>query len=150
MLWVLLVVFIVLFAVSCYFADGSFSGFEFCAIFIFFAILACIGGIIGCSIFIINGRTLDDKIKMYSDENRGIESQIDEVVTEYMKHESETFKDLKVESSITLVSMYPELKSDKLIKKQIDVYTKNNEKIKELKNEKINVRIYKWWLYFGK
>lgn len=149
MLLVLLVVFIVLFAISCYLTDGYVSGFDWAVASTFFAILGCIIGLIGCLIFVVNGRTLDEKIKMYSDENKEIESQIDELVTEYMKHESETFKDLKAESSITLVSMYPELKSDKLIKKQIDVYTKNNEKIKELKSGKIDVKIYKWWVYFG-
>ena len=38
----------------------------------------------------------------------------------------------------------------KLIEKEIDLYEKNNKKIIELKEQKINEKIYKWWLYFGK
>ena len=42
------------------------------------------------------------------------------------------------------------LKSDKLIEKEIDLYEKNNKNIIKLKEQKINEKIYKWWLYFGK
>lgn len=34
--------------------------------------------------------------------------------------------------------------------KEIEVYIENNAKIKQLKEEKINLAIKKWWLYFGK
>lgn len=33
--------------------------------------------------------------------------------------------------------------------KEIDVYVKNNNKIKSLKEDKINYNADKWWLYFG-
>ena len=57
--------------------------------------------------------------------------------------------ELKGESSITLVSLYPELKADTLVTKQIEVYIDNNKKIKNLKEKKINLSVKKWWLYFG-
>lgn len=53
------------------------------------------------------------------------------------------------ESSITLVSLYPELKSDELVKKQIAVYQENNKKIINLKEKQIDANVAKWWLYFG-
>ena len=46
-------------------------------------------------------------------------------------------------------SMCPELKSDKLVEEQISVYEENNKKIRELKEDKINLKVKKWWLYFG-
>lgn len=68
-----------------------------------------------------------------------------------MKHEQDTFTELKTDTSyITLVTLYPELKSDELIKSEINLYEKNNKKIIALKEQKIDKTIYKWWLYFGK
>lgn len=93
---------------------------------------------------------IDDMITMYTEENQNIENQIDMIVSEYMDYESGTFAELKGDSSITLVSLYPELKSDKLVQTQISTYQANNTKLKELKEAKINTRVYKWWLYFGK
>lgn len=100
--------------------------------------------------FIVNGRVLDNKITMYEEENSKIESQIQTVVKEYLRHEQETFESCSAESMITLVDMYPELKSDTLVSKQIDVYMENNKQIKELKQEKIDISNYRWWVYFGK
>ena len=51
---------------------------------------------------------------------------------------------------IVLTQLYPELKSNEMVNKQIDIYQENNNKIKDLKEERINNEIAKWWLYFGK
>lgn len=120
-------------------------------------------GVIGCFITLImvvfafltadeisKGKYIDEKITMYQEENDNIEKQIDSLVQGYMKYESDTFSEFKSEDSITLVSLYPELKSDELVKNQISVYTDNNKKIKELKEKKIDVKRSKWFLYFGK
>lgn len=94
-------------------------------------------------------KVIDEKIEMYETENARIESQIGDVVTQYMNYEKDTLTELKVDSSMVLVSLYPELKSDELIMAQITTYQANNEKIKNLKESKINESVYKWWLYFG-
>lgn len=94
-------------------------------------------------------RVIDERIEMYQEENTAIESEIDILVKEYMDYESEVFKDTTTESSITLVSLYPELKADELISSQLNVYLANNRKIKELKEERINGSVTRWWLYFG-
>jgi hypothetical protein len=64
---------------------------------------------------------IDDKITMYQEENTAIEQA-----------------ELKTESPTVLISLFPELKSDTLISKQIEIYVANNQKIKELKEEKLN------------
>lgn len=121
--------------------------------------LACVPGLIciGCLVLtaisgfnVVNSRVIDSKIAMYQEENKNIETQMDILVEKYMNYESEIFGDLKGESSITLVSLYPELKADELVKQQVEVYTSNNKTIKELKEKKINLSTWKWWLYFGK
>lgn len=93
---------------------------------------------------------IDDKIAMYQEENTKIEEQIAIVVSDYMEHESKVFDSAKASSPVILAQLYPELKSDELIKSQIDIYIANNEKIKDLKLKKINASVYRWWLYFGK
>lgn len=93
---------------------------------------------------------LDPVIAMYEEENRSIESQIDDIVSRYMAYEDETFEKAKEDSAISLVSLYPELKSDGLVQSQIAVHQENSRKLKELKERKIKAGIYRWWLYFGK
>lgn len=110
-------------------------------------VLLVIGIFLGISVS--NGRTIDEKIAMYQEENNKIEKQIDTLVSNYMNYESDTYKKIKSESPITLVTMYPELKSDKLVEEQISVYEINNTKIRLLKEDKINLKVKKWWLYFG-
>lgn len=94
---------------------------------------------------------IDEKIVMYEKENAKIEAQMDVLVSEYMQWEKDTFSDFKAEeSSITLVALLPDLKSDELVKEQINIYTSNNAKIKELKEEKIDIQTKRWILFFKK
>lgn len=94
--------------------------------------------------------TIDDRIVMYEEQNAEIEEQIETVVKEYQEYESGIITEVgSKESYITLVSLYPELKADALVSKQIEVYLNNNQTIASLKNQKLNERVYRWWLYFG-
>lgn len=132
--------FIAAFVIDEYDIIASFFIVCFVVLFVI-AIFLCIA--------VINGRIIDEKISIYQEENTKIEKQIDTLVSNYMNYESNTYEKFKSESSITLVSMYPELKSDKLVEEQISVYEENNKKIIELKEDKINLKVKKWWLYFG-
>lgn len=95
----------------------------------------------------------DSKIAMYEEENIKIEQDIATIVKDYMNYEKDTYKvaseQIENSSLLVLTELYPDLKSNELVKKQIDVYTENNNKIKQLKEEKINNQTCKWWLYFG-
>ena len=93
----------------------------------------------------------DDKIAMCQEENAIIEQDVDRIVEAYLKHEKNTYKDLKTEeSAITLVTLFPELKADSLVQRQLGIYVDNNATIKNLKARKIELRKLKWILYFGK
>lgn len=125
---------------------------EVIAVFFFIgAILFIISFIMACcnTSSVIDGRTYAKKIEMYQSENNSIERKVDLVVTNYMRHEEKTFETAKSDSAITLVSLYPKLKSDSLVKEQIKIYNKNTAKIRSLKEQQINVSKAKWWLYFG-
>lgn len=110
--------------------------------------------VVVCSLCLINSLVqtyvIDDKIAMYEEQNSKIEEQIATVVHEYQEYESGIMTEIgDNESYITLVSLYPELKADALVSKQIEVYLNNNQIIASLKSQKLNERVYRWWLYFG-
>lgn len=88
---------------------------------------------------------IDNKIEMYEKENDSIEKNINIILKNYMD-----VGELEEEEAINLISIIPELKSDAFIYNQIEVYNENNEKINELKEEKIDLVKLKWKLYFGK
>lgn len=128
------------------------NGYEGCC---FFAILgAVVFGIISLFIIIgvisgyINGFTINDKITMYKEENKNIESQITTIVNNYQGYEKDIISNV-ADMEVLLIKI-PELKTSELVKTQMKIYIENNKKIKELKEDKINMKIYKWLLYFGK
>ena len=104
--------------------------------------------VISCTIEISKSTVVDNKIAMYQEENKKIEKEITSVVNSYKDYEKEVISNTG--EMATILVRFPELKSNKIVSKQIQVYVDNNNKIKELKEEKINNSIYKWWLYFGK
>lgn len=143
LLFVIAVVLIVLAVLNEDLADG-------------FGILGCLIGFIALiGIFVnigllVRGRTLDDKIAMYEQENTAIEQSVDVLVKDYYKHESDTYSSLKPENAVLFASAYPELQSNELATKQLEIYVENNNKIKELKENQINLSRNRFWLYFGR
>ena len=103
-----------------------------------------------CWMSISTEHVLDQKIVMYEEENTSIEQSIGSIVEDYMDYESNAYSDLKSQDLIELVTNFPELKADALVQEEIDIYIENNQKIKELKEEKIDLSTMKWLLYFGK
>lgn len=137
------------------------------ALFIFFKIVDCLDDlgwllmtlmiialiIIGVSAYMIHQckYVIPAQIAMYEEENALIEEKVSNTVTKYMEYE----KDIVIEVSpdddaFTLVSLYPELGSDVLVSNEIEIYVSNNNKIKELKSEALNISNYRFWLYFGR
>ena len=111
----------------------------------FFALLGLI--IVGVNVKSLS--VIDDRIVMYEEENARIEQQIADVVEQYQKYETDIFREVAPESAVTMVSLYPELKSDSLVQAQIEVYTENNKTIKDLRDQQIKGNVYRWWLYCG-
>lgn len=112
-------------------------------------LVVCIVVAISLTVQVSNLSVIDRKIAMYEHENAKIEQQIETAITAYQQHEKDVFTEVKPDSYIQLVSIYPELKSDTLVKEQIKTYQSNNKKIKELKVTAINGNVKRWWLYFG-
>lgn len=92
---------------------------------------------------------VDDKIAMYQKENEKIENEITGIVFDYMRYEEKILSETANRSAIELVHLYPELKADTLVQRQMEIYLANNDKIKSLKEQQLNGPVYRWWLYFG-
>lgn len=112
--------------------------------------------IIGCAFGISKVKASDELIKVYEMENNNIQKQVSEIVENYKTYEKDTYTEslekinIKDTDILVLAQLYPDLKSNDLVKTQIKIYNENNKKIKQIKEEKINNEICKWWLYFGK
>mgnify|MGYP004477542341 CR=1 FL=1 len=92
---------------------------------------------------------VDQKIKMYEIQNQQLERKIDVAVKSYMNHEKDTYKDFKAGDGMALITTYPELRSNELVKEQMNTYQSNNRKIAKLKEKEIDYNVTKWWVYFG-
>lgn len=98
---------------------------------------------------IVSGRTIDEKINIYETENSKIELSITKVIENYLEHELNIYESLDGENIETLVTIYPQIKSNTLVENQMKIYIDNNNIIKNLKVDKVNLKIWKWWVYFG-
>ena len=129
----------------------KFDNVAYCNLSILGAALGFVSfiAIIALGINVKSLSVIDDRIAMYEEENTRIEQQIADVVKQYQKYETDIFMEVAPESAVTMVSLYPELKSDSLVQAQIEVYTENNKTIKDLRDKQIKGDVYRWWLYFG-
>lgn len=147
LLFVIFLILTIIFAIISYnTGDEVWSGLGVFTLIVTGILTICIGFNL-CDI--VSGRTLPEKIAMYEEENKKIEEDIAIMVKEYMQYEGDTFKDVTSESAITLVNLYPELKSSELVTQQISIHTENSKKIKELKESLIEAKNAKYLLYFG-
>lgn len=149
MIIVILVISILLFFLSDIVFDSDNDGEFVLAIISSSFIVVSLISVAILAIQVSNLSVIDQKIAMYEQENAKIEQQIETAITAYQQHEKDVFTEVKPDSYIQLVSIYPELKSDTLVKEQIKTYQSNNKKIKELKVTAINGNVKRWWLYFG-
>lgn len=147
---IVILVILLIWCVASWFIDkyGDWSG-VFGLFFGTIPLVICIIVAISLAVQVSNLSVIDQKIAMYEQENAKIEQQIETAITAYQQHEKDVFTEVKPDSYIQLVSIYPELKSDTLVKEQIKTYQSNNKKIKELKVTAINGNVKRWWLYFG-
>ena len=104
--------------------------------------------ICGCVNILLEKQT-DRKIAMYTEENAKIEQQVTDTVEKYLEHEFNIFDSLDGQDLQTLLVVYPEVKSNELVKTQIELFIENNNKIKKLKESKLSIPTWKFVVYFG-
>lgn len=104
--------------------------------------------IVGATKLATQGK-IDEQIAMLTEENVNIETKVTNTVEKYLEHEFNIFDSLQGEDIQTLLVVYPEINSNELVKQEMQVFIENNTKIKELKAQKINLRTWKFLIYFG-
>lgn len=106
--------------------------------------------VINLTVDVKTANTIKQKIEMYEQKNLAIEENIDAIVKNYMAFEADTYAEVKDKDAISLVSVFPDLKSDSLVQQQIELYMSNNQKLLELNEEEINLSRKRFELYFGR
>ena len=91
---------------------------------------------------------MTEQINIYSEENTKIEQEVDLIVKNYLQYETDVYENFKNESGIVLIQLFPELKGNEVVNRQLDILQENNKQIKELKSKKASLSAYKWWLTF--
>ena len=121
------------------------------------AIFTGVGAVIaGIALIVIAGCLVDvtyrtdEMIRIYTEENAEVEKKLENAVQSYMQYEKDIMISVSPDTdTISLISLYPDLKSDKLVESEIETYISNNDKIKELKADKTMKSTYKFLLFFG-
>ena len=123
----------------------------FAILAILMVVVALVALIIGIWLGVTTQRMnyIDEKIDYLEAENAKIDEEVLSIVTSFQGHETEFYENFKNTSATTLINLYPELKSDTLVNKQIEIYLKNRNEIKELQLQNIEASVYRWWAYFG-
>ena len=93
---------------------------------------------------------VDEKIELYEAENAAIEQRMMEIVQRYQEHEQEIFGEITEKNAMVYITLYPELRSDSLVEKQMTIYYSNHEKLMYLKEQQLIAPLYRWWVYFGR
>lgn len=110
-----------------------------------FAVLGLLicGGIIG------KVPEYNKQIEIYETEMTTIQETINDVVVNYLDHEKDTYAELTPENAVIFASIYPELASSELVKRQLEIYNNYLISIKNCKLDLAGISTAKWWLYFG-
>lgn len=153
MIWILLVIALLIGFLGGEIYDRSFDfeqiGFTLSIVGFSFAVVAGIAAIIlTCCCFDV--AKIDEKIELYEVENAAIEQRMMEIVQRYQAREQEIFGEITEKNAMTYITLYPELRSDSLIEKQMTLYYSNHEKLVYLKEQQLMAPLYRWWVYFGR
>lgn len=112
-----------------------------------FAALLIAGGI-----YNYDSSTINSRLAVLEEQNTTVLTQVEPLVQKALDHESNTYKDLKLDVNklIIFAQMYPELKANDFLHKQIDIILANQEEIKQLKLDKASLNAYHFWLWTPK
>ena len=155
MIFVLMAISVVLLIVGifiCFISDYS-EGLEvtgsLLSIFSFVDIIASIIAAIIIGVTVSSEKALNGKIEIYLEENTRLEQSVDSIVKNYLLYETDVYEQFKNDESTVLIQLFPELKANELVMKQMEIIQTNNNQIKELNSQIADLSTAKWWLYFG-
>lgn len=96
--------------------------------------------------------TIDNRLSILEEQNQVVLSQIEPLVQHALEYESNTYKDFKLDAAkvIAFTQLYPDLKANSFLNRQIDIILANQEEIKQLKLDKASLNAYHFWLWTPK
>lgn len=96
-----------------------------------------------------NKNTLQSRLEVLEEQNTIVLAQVGPVVQKAMEFESNTYKDLKLDSNnlIALSNMYPNLKDNTFIQTQLQIIIENQTEIKRLKLTEAKLKAYRFWIW---
>ena len=147
MLYILLAIGLILIIIGIVKYEDVISGLG-AAIFIVFLFVT----VITAGVYNYNKSTIDSRLSVLEEQNQVVLSQIEPLVQQALEYESNTYKDFKLDANklIAFAQLYPELKANSFLNKQIDIILANQEEIKQLKLDKASLNAYHFWLWTPK
>lgn len=100
-------------------------------------------------IVVASGFGIQEKIRIYEEQNTQIEQSIDAAVKAYCEHEQITYVEMSDGTVALVAAAYPELASSELVKTQMEVWTSNSSELKDLKSDLVDFHRAQYFLYFG-
>ena len=96
--------------------------------------------------------TVDARQLVLEEQNQIVLSQIEPLVQQALEYESNTYKDFKLDANklIAFSQLYPDLKANDFLNRQIDIILANQAEIKQLKLDKATLNAYHFWLWTPK
>ena len=100
-------------------------------------------------IYNYDSSTINSRLEVLEEQNTTVLTQVEPLVQQALNYESGTYKDLKLDVNklIIFAQMYPELKANSFLNKQIEIILTNQEEIKQLKLDKASLNAYHFWLW---
>ena len=90
----------------------------------------------------------EERIEMLEQHNQEIETRIRVIVENYLEYEGNIY-DFENEDITTLFVLIPQLSSNVVVQREMELYISNSDEIKSLKLRTINRKVLAWWLWFG-
>lgn len=148
MLWIFIGIAVVLIVVG-FFTLGSDDGATLgvgCIVFFVLGIVLCIA--LQCRHSTIHNSTA--QIAVLEENNTELLAEIQPVIEKYLNYEQGTLASMKPEASTLIAyAVYPELKGNEFVARQLDIIEKNNKEIKERKLALASLESYRIWLFMG-
>ena len=97
-------------------------------------------------------RTAISIVKVLTEQNELVLTQIEPLVQQALNYESNTYKEFKLtpENIVAFGNMYPQLQANSFIQSQINIIVENQKEIKDLKLEIASLNAYRLWLFTKK
>ena len=147
MLYILLIIGLTLFIVGITKYEDELAVLGMIIFIVFFFVTAIVAGM-----YNYDKSTINSRLVVLEEQNQVVLSQIEPLVQQAFEYESNTYKDFKLDAAkiIAFTQLYPDLKANSFLNKQIDIILANQEEIKQLKLKKASLNAYRFWLWTPK